>query len=134
MHGAEEILCALDQFEPIGYNEISIAFLDEAAICDLHARFLNNPDPTDVITFPADKTEKYRTGEICISIDEALKYPQYALEDELTLYLVHGWLHLAKYDDINPNDRSVMREMEAKALAFLDQQTHPRLIVEKLPA
>ena len=127
----EEILNALERYVPIHYDEISVAFLNEAAICDLHAKFLGNPDPTDVITFPADETEDYRVGEICISIDEALKYPQYALEDELTLYLVHGWLHLAEYDDINPKDRLVMREMEQKTLRFLDQQPCPRLKIEK---
>ena len=128
----EEILNALERCVPINYDELSVAFLDEAAICDLHAKFLDNPDPTDVITFPADNAEDYRVGEICISIDEALKYPQYALKDELTLYLVHGWLHLAGYDDIDPNDRLVMREMEQKALAFLDQQSCSRLKIEPL--
>ena len=132
INSAEEILKALEQFVPINYDELSIAFLEETAICDLHAKFLNNPDPTDVITFPADENEAYRVGEICISIDEALKYPQYALKDELTLYLVHGWLHLAGYDDIAPEDRLVMREMEQKALSFLDQQPCSRLEIESL--
>ena len=132
--GVEEILNALERCVPINYDELSVAFLDEAAVCDLHARFLDNPDPTDVITFPADDAEDYRVGEICISIDEALKYPQYALEDELTLYLVHGWLHLAEYDDIDPEDRLVMREMEQTALAFLDRQPCSRLKIEFLSA
>jgi metalloprotein, YbeY/UPF0054 family len=132
--GAEEILNTLEQFAPINYDELSVAFLDEAAICDLHAKFLNNPESTDVITFPADENEDYRVGEICISIDEALKYPQYALKDELTLYLVHGWLHLAGYDDIDPKDRLVMREMEQKALSFLNQQSCSRLAIESLSA
>ena len=130
--GADKILNQLETYIPIHYDELSVAFLNEASICDLHARFLNNPDPTDVITFPAEDDEGDRTGEICISIDEALKYPQYRLEDELTLYLVHGWLHLAEYDDIDPQDRLVMREMEQKALAFLDKQPCQRLHVEHL--
>ena len=129
--GVQEILNALERYVPINYDELSVAFLDEASICDLHTRFLKNSDPTDVITFPADDEEE-RIGEICISVDEALKYPQYDLQDELTLYLVHGWLHLAEYDDIAPEDRFVMREMEQKALAFLDQQSQPRLQVESL--
>lgn len=128
----EEVLNQLELFVPIHYEELSVAFVDEASICDLHAKFLNNPDPTDVITFPADKEDSYRVGEICISIDEALKYPHYALEDELTLYLVHGWLHLAGYDDIDPQDRLVMREMEQKSLEFLDKQSYPRLRIKYL--
>lgn len=128
----DEVLNAVERCVPINYTEISIAFLDEASICALHAEFLNNADPTDVITFPAEEGEEERVGEICISVDEALKYSQYALEDELTLYLVHGWLHLAGYDDIDPKDRVVMREMEQKVLAFLDQQPCSRLQIESV--
>ena len=113
------IVVLLEKFVPIKYDEISVDFVTEAKICELHAQFLNNADPTDVITFPADIGDAYKVGEICISVDEALKYPQYELANELTLYLVHGWLHLAGYDDIAPADRVIMREMEQKTLQFL---------------
>lgn len=132
VNAVDRILNALEQCVPINYAELSVAFLDEASICDLHEKFLNNPDPTDVITFPATEEEDYRVGEICISIDEALKYPQYMLEDEVTLYLVHGWLHLAGYDDIVEEDRLIMRKMEQKALDFLDQQPCSRLQIERV--
>jgi probable rRNA maturation factor len=39
---------------------------------------------------------------------------------ELSLYLVHGWLHLAGYDDRKDSDRAKMREAEQKALEILD--------------
>jgi probable rRNA maturation factor len=35
------------------------------------------------------------------------------------LYLVHGWLHLAGYDDRTPAKKRVMRRAEARALALL---------------
>jgi len=40
---------------------------------------------------------------------------------ELSLYLVHGWLHLAGYDDRKESDRAKMREAEQKALSILDE-------------
>ena len=127
----DSLLNALEQFVPIGYDEISVAFVSEATICKLHAQFLNNEDPTDVITFPADKGDSEKFGEICISVDEALKYVSInALADELTLYLVHGWLHLAGYDDIDENDRLKMRQMEQAALHFLDGQICSRVKVD----
>ena len=122
-----------ERFVPIHYDEISVAFVSEKTICALHKQFLNNPDPTDVITFPSDPTDEEKTGEICISVDEALKYTHVnALEDELTLYLVPGWLHLANYDDIVEEDRKTMRLMEQKTLNFLNTQLHKRVVVKKI--
>ena len=128
-----DLLNELEAFIPIHYGEISVAFVSEKTICALHDQFLNNPDPTDVITFPADPMDKELTGEICISVDEALKYTQInSLEDELTLYLVHGWLHLADYDDIDEEDRKQMRLMEQKVLNFLNTQPVKRVSVKKI--
>lgn len=33
---------------------LSIAFVDDEKMCELHAQFLNDPTKTDVITFPGD--------------------------------------------------------------------------------
>ncbi|MEC7230880.1 MAG: rRNA maturation RNAse YbeY, partial [Verrucomicrobiota bacterium] len=40
---------------------------------------------------------------------------------ELSLYLIHGWLHLAGYNDRIESDRAEMRNAEQKALAILDK-------------
>ena len=114
---------ALQTIEPIPYQNLSIAFLAEKHICEIHQQFLNDPKPTDVITFPTDPEEGI--GEICISIEEAIKRsPQFqqTLEQELLLYLVHGWLHLSHYDDIEPHDRELMRQAEQRLLTALAKQ------------
>ncbi|MEQ1842380.1 MAG: rRNA maturation RNAse YbeY, partial [Verrucomicrobiales bacterium] len=41
---------------------------------------------------------------------------------ELTLYVVHGWLHLAGYDDLVPAKKRVMRRAEARAMKILQTQ------------
>lgn len=103
-------------------GELSLAFLDEKAHCQLHADFLNDPSPTDVITFPGDEVDGL-AGEICVSIDMAR---QYALNNgvdfssELTLYLVHGWLHLAGFDDRNEKDRQSMKKQEQVWMSALE--------------
>lgn len=128
-----DLLNELETFIPIHYDEISVAFVSEKTICALHDQFLNNPDPTDVITFLADSNDEEKIGEICISVDEALKYTSVnSLKDELTLYLVHGWLHLANYDDIDEEDRKTMRLMEQKTLNFLNTQAHKRVVIKKI--
>lgn len=127
------LLKAIEHFVPIKYDDISVAFVTESTICRLHRQFLNNADPTDVITFPADPGDMDRSGEICISVDEALKYLHInSLEDELTLYLVHGWLHLAGYDDVEEKDRCKMRNMEKESLTFLSDQMYKRVKVLRM--
>lgn len=107
---------------PIGEGELSIAFVDDATIAQVHADFMDDPTPTDVITFPADP-EMESAGEIIVSVDHArarsaeLNLP---FSRELTLYLIHGWLHLAGFDDRNEADRARMREAENQALALVD--------------
>ena len=44
---------------------------------------------------------------------------------ELSLYLIHGWLHLAGYDDRAEADRAKMREAEQLALSLIDAQIEP---------
>jgi len=99
-------------------GEISVAFLTDAALAGLHGEFLADPSPTDVITFPGGPPPG-PAGEICVSADAARRAGRGNPSAELTLYLVHGWLHLAGHDDRAPRPRRAMRRAEAAALALL---------------
>ncbi len=102
-------------------GELSIAFLTDVALARLHATFLDDPSPTDVITFEG-APHLQQAGEICVSADTAKKYASqhnHLFSEELTLYLVHGWLHLAGYDDLVPAKKKRMRAAEAKAMKLL---------------
>ena len=108
---------------PINEGELSIAFVSDAEISQVHADFMDDPSPTDVITFPAQPKMK-SAGEIIVSVDHAQSRAAKLGEPfsrELSLYLVHGWLHLAGYDDSKESDRARMREAEQKALLILDE-------------
>ncbi|MBL00759.1 MAG: rRNA maturation RNase YbeY [Opitutales bacterium] len=108
---------------PINEGELSIAFVSDAEIAQVHADFMDDPSPTDVITFPAQPKIK-SAGEIIVSVDHAQSRATKLGEPfsrELSLYLVHGWLHLAGYDDSKESDRARMREAEQKALLILDE-------------
>lgn len=117
-------------------GELSLVFLTDPALAKIHADFMGDPTATDVITFEGDATAGL-AGEICVSADTAAKYvgsalaptsrvrsPQAAtlqkkFATELTLYVVHGWLHLAGYDDLVPAKKRRMRAAEARALKLL---------------
>src|SRR5580704_17004712 len=83
-------------------GELSLAFLTDAGLARLHADFLADPGRTDVITFPGDPAHGL-AGEICVSADAAARQSAASknnFSDELTLYIVHVWLHPAGYDDL----------------------------------
>jgi probable rRNA maturation factor len=102
-------------------GELSVAFLTDAALARLHGEFLGDPSVTDVITFAGEPAHGL-AGEICVSVDAALREagrsgPRFS--GELALYVVHGWLHLAGYDDLRPPAKRAMRRAEARALSIL---------------
>lgn len=106
----------------ISEAKISIAVVDDPTIAKLHDEFLDDPEPTDVLSFVLDRTEESLEGEVIASADTAktcaAKY-KLTPEDELLLYVIHGALHLVGYDDIAPRDRAVMRKQEKKYLALV---------------
>jgi probable rRNA maturation factor len=102
-------------------GELSLAFLTGAALARLHGKFLGDSSATDVITF-AGTPALGQAGEICISADAARAFARKHrcdFSEELTLYVVHGWLHLAGHDDRQPASKRRMRAAEARALALL---------------
>jgi probable rRNA maturation factor len=102
-------------------GELSIAFFADPAIAALHANFLGDPAATDVITFEGNPGLG-TAGEICVSADTAAAYAAAHGRDfsgELTLYIVHGWLHLAGYDDLRPQKKRLMRAAEKRATTLL---------------
>jgi probable rRNA maturation factor len=106
---------------PVPPGELSVAFLTDSALMRLHASFLDDPTPTDVITF-AGTPNLGQAGEICVSADTAWTFAaghRHNFSEELTLYVVHGWLHLAGHDDLKPALKRRMRAAEARALALL---------------
>ncbi|MEO7415085.1 MAG: rRNA maturation RNase YbeY [Opitutaceae bacterium] len=115
-------------------GELSLVFLTDASLAQLHANFLSDPSETDVITFEGQSSadaagETLVAGEICVSADAARRQSKpragharrekIDFSEELTLYLVHGWLHLAGYDDLQPGKKRAMRSAEARALKIL---------------
>lgn len=92
-------------------------------MCGVHADFLGDESLTDVITFEG-AMEAGVAGEICVAPDHALEFKgarRLPFAEELTLYLVHGYLHLSGLDDVDPADRRKMRTAERRAMTSLRQ-------------
>lgn len=90
-------------------EEIEFTIISDDEIAVVHAEFLEDPTPTDVITF--------HHGEILVSADTALRQGAehgQALNEELALYLIHGLMHLGGWDDHEAEEAAEMtRRQEA---------------------
>jgi probable rRNA maturation factor len=107
-------------FEQISCRELSVYFVTEQRITQLHEEFFNDPTPTDCITFPIDEDF---LGELFICPKTAQIYAaKHHLNpyEETSLYVVHGILHLLGYDDLTPAKRRTMRKKEKKCMAHLN--------------
>ncbi len=91
----------------------AVVFVDDMFLAKMHKQYLSDPAVTDVITF--NLGNETVEGEIYISIDRAaVQAAQYrtAVEDEIIRLIIHGLLHLKGYDDIDEQDRKIMKEEE----------------------
>ncbi len=83
--------------------EVEVSLIDDATIAEVHGEFMDDPTPTDVITF--------HHGEILVSLDTARREgPGHgnSPEDETLLYIIHGLLHLNGHTDLREPDRTAM--------------------------
>jgi probable rRNA maturation factor len=102
------------QFEGQHCDEVSIHFVDTPKICELHDTYFKDPSPTDCISFPINNSI---LGDVFVCPRTAQEYVaihQGEVYEEVSLYVVHGLLHLMGYDDIEEADEKKMRAAESK--------------------
>lgn len=100
--------------------ELNIVLVDEAAMEQLHVQWMDEPGPTDVLSFPMDElrpgTEDEPTppgllGDIvlCPQVAESqAETAGHATIDELLLLTAHGVLHLLGFDHAEPEEEKEM--------------------------
>ena len=95
-----------------GLESVEISIIDDKQIAKVHGEFMDDPSPTDVITFDY--------GEILVSAETAFSNSeemQVSLENEVLLYIIHGMLHLGGYLD---GSRAEFKEMKSLQEMILD--------------
>ncbi|HVS35370.1 MAG TPA: rRNA maturation RNase YbeY [Gemmataceae bacterium] len=109
--------------EGVSDAEISLAFVDDAAIHALNKRYLDHDEPTDVLSFPlSEPNARKLSGELVIGAEVALAQATargHDVQAELALYVIHGLLHLCGCDDHDDAGAAVMRERERRYLGQL---------------
>jgi probable rRNA maturation factor len=110
-----QAVAAVLEGERVAQAEISLAIVSDREIHELNRRFLDHDEPTDVLSFPLEHAPGRFEGEIVVSAETALDRCQefgWSATQELTLYVIHGVLHLVGYADKRAEDQRTMRDRE----------------------
>ena len=112
--------------------EVSVTFVDNNEIARLNKQYRNNPNPTDVLSFPLGENGNYdinhetdavMLGDIVISVEKAVEQASiygHSLQREVAFLTVHSMYHLLGYDHEAGGLEAVhMREKEENALTKL---------------
>ena len=111
--------------------EVSVSFVDAHEMQGLNRAWRDIDAPTDVLSFECDGVNDdlsamtlaedpvYELGDVIIAPDVAARQTREfgtSFEEEISLLLVHGLLHLCGYDHIADDEAEVMEKREAEIL------------------
>ncbi|MDE2027256.1 MAG: rRNA maturation RNase YbeY [Candidatus Omnitrophica bacterium] len=95
---------------------LSIVFVGPQRMRAINKKYLNHDFVTDVLTF--DLGGGVAEIIVCPQAAQAnARAYKNSTREEIILYVIHGLLHLAGYNDHSPSDAFKMRRMEAKLTA-----------------
>ena len=109
--------------------EISLTLLDDAAIGELNARWLERDGPTDVIAFALGDGPDL-VGDVYLGVEQARRQAEehgVPLEEELARLAIHGTLHVLGHDHPEGPDRleSPMFRLQERVLEDLLRTPRP---------
>lgn len=108
---------------------VSVALVDEDRMADLHVRWMDEPGPTDVLSFPMDDLRPGpesgpaplgTLGDIVVCPAVAQRQAEtvgHTREQELDVLVTHGMLHLLGFDHAESEEHRVMFGLQGDLLA-----------------
>jgi len=140
---------ALDQLRIHPLAELSILLVDEDTMSAYHEKYLGEPGPTDVLSFPMDELRPPDDDDdppvgllgdivLCPAVTsrqaaEHGRRPQ----DEAEYLLVHGLLHLLGYDHAGDEEKAEMFGLKDTIIAAWGEQRPdrgPRVVANQAPS
>lgn len=119
-------------------TEVSVILADLETMEKLHVEWMDEPGPTDVLSFPMDEMRPGTPGALapagllgdivlCPAVAEqqgqAAGHP---MEEELALLTTHGMLHLLGYDHAEPEEKAEMFGLQRELLSSFLGRDAPR--------
>ena len=99
--------------------EISVTFVDDKEMEELHTKWMDEPGTTDVLSFPMDmpegKNDPQMLGDIVIDPLVAAKQAAtagHSTEHEIFILAAHGLLHILGYDHADKDEEKVMFDLQ----------------------
>lgn len=109
--------------------ELSVLLVDAGTMEQLHVQWMDEPGPTDVLSFPMDELRSAPEDKepvpgllgdvvLCPSVAaEQARAAGHSTDDELQLLCTHGILHLLGYDHADPAEEQEMFGLQSELLA-----------------
>lgn len=119
----------LEQLHVSPDADVAIVLVDEGAMEALHVQWMDEPGPTDVLSFPMDElrpgaeddpTPAGLLGDIvlCPQVAETqAEAAGHSTMDELVLLTTHGLLHLLGFDHAEPDEEREMFGLQKELIA-----------------
>ncbi|HEX6920434.1 MAG TPA: rRNA maturation RNase YbeY [Actinomycetes bacterium] len=119
----------LDRMRIHPLAELSVLLVDVPAMEALHVQWMDEPGPTDVLSFPMDELrpgsddhepEPGLLGDVVLCpqvAEQQAASAGHGAEDELHLLCTHGILHLLGYDHAEPDEERAMFALQRELLA-----------------
>lgn len=129
---------ALDAMHVHPDAELAIVLVDEGAMEQLHVQWMDEPGPTDVLSFPMDELRPGTEDQpappgllgdvvLCPQVAEAqAKSAGHSLLDELLLLTTHGMLHLLGFDHADAAEEKEMFGIQRDILVGFSMQERRR--------
>jgi probable rRNA maturation factor len=147
----------IDQMETHPLADLSMLLVDEAHMTNLHEKWMEEPGPTDVLSFPmdelrphsmagpnrargrdSDEPEPVLLGDVVLCPQVAAvqaKQHGHSTQAELELLTVHGVLHLLGYDHAEPEEEAEMFGLQNELLRdWRDESAVNKAAVNKAAA
>lgn len=116
--------------------DIGVIFVDEEPMTELHVKWMDEPGPTDVLSFPMDElrpgsdlvpSPEGILGDIVVcpqvAAEQAIKAGHSTME-EILLLVTHGMLHLVGFDHAEPEEEKEMFGLQKQFLtSFYESET-----------
>jgi probable rRNA maturation factor len=114
--------------EGVTMGELTVLFVDEETIADLHELHMGDPTPTDVLSFPLDAEAGIEASidDVPLLLGDVVVCPAVAMRnaadhagsviDELALLVVHGTLHVLGHDHADLEQEQKMQSRERELL------------------
>ena len=128
----------LDAMHVHPQTDLSILLVGTDVMSELHVQWMDEPGPTDVLSFPMDELRPGREGEqtpagllgdvvLCPEVAaEQARVAGHSTAEELLLLTTHGILHLLGYDHAEPDEEREMFELQRQLLlTFLATRNRP---------